>query len=202
MPPRTDTRERILDAAECLVLEGGFSAMSIEKIMEAVQITKGGFFYHFKSKDDLARALVERYGERDTSLVQSMFERADTLSDDPLERMLIFLKLYEESTDKLYLASPGCLFASFSYEIREFSDDIGKFIREGFLAWRQLTLSRLEEIARQYPPTVETDLPELADMFMCTVEGGLLMSRTLGQEDILPRQVAHYRRYLRMIFRP
>ena len=53
-----DTRERILDAAEAAVLEKGFAATSIEELIAAVGITKSGFFYHFKDKGELAKALL------------------------------------------------------------------------------------------------------------------------------------------------
>jgi AcrR family transcriptional regulator len=52
----SDTRERILDVAEGAVLEKGFAATSIEEVIAAVGITKSGFFYHFKDKNELAKA--------------------------------------------------------------------------------------------------------------------------------------------------
>ena len=55
-----DTRERILDAAESAVLDKGFAATSIEELIAAVGITKSGFFYHFKDKGELAKALLVR----------------------------------------------------------------------------------------------------------------------------------------------
>ena len=62
---KKNTKERILDNAEALTLEKGFTGMSIDDILKATQITKGAFFYHFKTKAELARALVERYWEND-----------------------------------------------------------------------------------------------------------------------------------------
>jgi len=49
-----DTRTRILDVAQKLVLAQGFTSTSIEQIVDASDLTKGGFFYHFKGKSDLA----------------------------------------------------------------------------------------------------------------------------------------------------
>ena len=46
------TRERILDVAEAAVLEKGFAATSIEELITAVGITKSGFLYHFKDKNE------------------------------------------------------------------------------------------------------------------------------------------------------
>ena len=55
------TRTRILDVAYDSIVHKGFAATSIEELVEAAGITKSGFFYHFKDKNDLARQLLERF---------------------------------------------------------------------------------------------------------------------------------------------
>lgn len=57
----SDTRERILQLAETAVLEKGFAATSIDELIAGASITKSGFFYHFKDKSELAKALMRRY---------------------------------------------------------------------------------------------------------------------------------------------
>ena len=68
-PKRSDTRERLLEAAERAVLAKGFFATSIEELIAEVGITKSGFFYHFKDKNELARGLMRRYLDADLELV-------------------------------------------------------------------------------------------------------------------------------------
>ena len=51
------TRERILDVAYEAIVQKGFAATSIEELVEAAGITKSGFFYHFRDKNDMARQL-------------------------------------------------------------------------------------------------------------------------------------------------
>ena len=58
------TRERIMDLAYQAIVEKGFAATSIEELVEAAGITKSGFFYHFRDKNDLARQLLARGAER------------------------------------------------------------------------------------------------------------------------------------------
>ena len=72
----TDTKERILDTAEALVLEKGFSATSLDDIISATGLTKGAFFHHFRSKSDLARKLVERFAANDFALFDEWSRRA------------------------------------------------------------------------------------------------------------------------------
>ena len=57
------TRERILEIAEAAVLAKGFGATSIDEVIVEAGITKSGFFYHFKDKNELAREMVRRYVE-------------------------------------------------------------------------------------------------------------------------------------------
>ena len=59
------TRKSIMDTAETLIMEQGYSATSIDQILAGAGITKGSFFYHFPTKTDLAHALAERYARRD-----------------------------------------------------------------------------------------------------------------------------------------
>src|SRR4029450_14055691 len=84
-----DTRERVLDAAESAVLEKGFAAPSIDELIAAVGITKSGFFYHFKDKGELAKAMLLRYLERDKALLDNLFARADELNEDPLQGFVV-----------------------------------------------------------------------------------------------------------------
>ena len=80
---RTDTRERLLDLAEAAVLDKGFSATSIEELIAAVGITKSGFFYHFKDKNELAKALMVRYVETNDAVLDDIMQRPARFDRDP-----------------------------------------------------------------------------------------------------------------------
>ena len=90
------TRQQILDAAEEAVLAKGFGATSIEELIAAVGISKSGFFYHFRDKGELAKALLNRYIERDDKIFDDIFARADELDEDPLHSFLIALKILSD----------------------------------------------------------------------------------------------------------
>src|SRR6478752_10435879 len=85
------TRERILDLAYLSVIQKGFSATSIEELVAEAGITKSGFFYHFKDKNDLARQVLERYQAENDVFQRDLIARARDLSADPLHSFLIFL---------------------------------------------------------------------------------------------------------------
>jgi len=58
--PRNSQRENLLDAVEAIVGEQGVNALTLESVAARVGITKGGLIYHFKTKEALLQALIER----------------------------------------------------------------------------------------------------------------------------------------------
>jgi AcrR family transcriptional regulator len=198
----SETRERILEIAEAAVLAKGFAGTSIDELIAAVGITKSGFFYHFKDKGELAKAMLLRYLERDKALLDDMFRRADQLNEDPLHGFLVGMKLFAEMMANLPEVHPGCLAASFCYQDQLFNREIRKLNADGMLAWRIRFRERFDLIAKRYPPRPEVDLDALADMIATLVEGGLILGRALNDITILPRQVLLYRDFVRSVFMP
>jgi len=199
---RSETRERILEVAEEAVLAKGFAATSIEEIIAAVGITKSGFFYHFRDKADLAKALILRYLERDRVVLDEIFTRGDELNDDPLHGFLVGLRLFAEMVADLPSAHPGCLAASFAYQDQLFNQEIRALNAEGLLAWRHRFRERLDLIAERYPPRIDVDFEALADMAGTLIEGGIVLGRALNDGSILPRQIILYRELIRSTFAP
>ena len=195
-----DTRERILDTAEAAVLDKGFAATSIDELIAAVGITKSGFFYHFRDKGELARALLKRYIEREKELFGDLFRRADELNEDPLHGFLVALKMLAELMSDLPSGHPGCLIASYCYQDRLFDREIRELNAAAVLGWRERFRERLEQIAARYPPRIAVDLDDLADMLSVIAEGGIILSKVVKDNEALPRQVMLYRDFVRMVF--
>lgn len=57
------SRDRILDAAEKLLIESGLSGVSVESVATAAGVSKGAFFHHFKTKDAMLTAILDRFIE-------------------------------------------------------------------------------------------------------------------------------------------
>ena len=200
MGKSAETKERICAIAESAILQKGFAATSIDEIIAEAEITKSGFFYHFKDKMDLARSLALRYIEQDTLFFEELFAQAGELSDDPLQRFLIFIKLFGKAMDEMHSTHPGCLVASYCYQDYLFNDEIRRLNREGMLAWRRMFRAHLDEIAAVYPMKVEIDLDDLADTVSVMVEGGIVLAKVLDQNTILSRQANIYHNFIRMVF--
>ena len=195
-----DTKERILDVAEAAVLEKGFAATSIEELIAAVDITKSGFFYHFKDKNELAKAMLISYVEREDALFDDLFARADELNEDPLHGFLVGLKMMSELMADLPNGHPGCLVASFCYQDRLFDKEVRDLNTKAVLKWRKRFRKRLELIAARYPPKGSVDLDDLADMLSVIADGGIILSRVVNDKQALPRQIMLYRDFIRAVF--
>jgi AcrR family transcriptional regulator len=202
LPPRENlsTRERLLDLAEAAVLQKGFAATSIEELVAGAEISRSGFFYHFRDKGQLAKALLLRYIERDRVILDDIFARGDALNDDPLHGFLVGLRLFAEMAASLPEAHPGCLVAAICYQEQLFDREIRDINRDAVLAWRVRFRGRLDRIAQAYPPRIEVDLDDLADMASAIVDGGITLSKTLREPLLLSRQILLYRAFLRTLF--
>jgi TetR/AcrR family transcriptional repressor of nem operon len=195
------TRERLLAAAEALILTSGYAGAMVDQVLAATGVTKGAFFHHFKSKADLARAVIERYWANDAELFEGWSARADRLSEDPLERMLIFLKLVEEFLDGLGAPFPGCVFAAYTQESELFDDAMREYIRVKFDEWLAMFEKKLAALIAARPPSRPVTARALAEFLATLIEGGFIMAKAYNDKSWVQRQCAEYRAYLELLFR-
>lgn len=202
MAEKTHTRSRILDIAEASVLEKGFQATSIEEIVAGAEISRSGFFYHFKDKNALARAMLERYIDAENALYDDIFARATELNDDPLHSMLIGLKMLAEMLADMPEGHPGCVIAATAYQDRLFDKGVQDLNREAILGWRRRFRAMFEEIAAVYKPRDDVNMDALGDMVSSVVEGGLVLQRALREHNSASEQIMLLRSYLKLLFSP
>ena len=72
--PKTDTRKRILDIAEQLLLSRGFNAFSYQHISSELGVRNAAIHYHFPKKSDLGVALIQRYRRRFRRFIEQQAE--------------------------------------------------------------------------------------------------------------------------------
>jgi TetR/AcrR family transcriptional repressor of nem operon len=195
-----ETRTELMDAAQNLILAQGFAGTSVDAILERTGLTKGAFFHHFKSKHDLARALVERYAAADIELLERNMERAERLHRDPLQQVLIFLGLYEELAEQLPDPTQGCLLASYLYEAQLFDDSVHEVIRVNVKQWRTRLGKKLREAAKLHQARIPVDLDDLADMATVIVEGAYVMAKATKEPKTVARQLRNLRNYIELLF--
>jgi AcrR family transcriptional regulator len=194
------TRERILEIAESAVLSKGFGATSIEELIAEAEITKSGFFYHFKDKNELARGLLARHRQQNEELMGELLGRARELSDDPLQVLLIGLTLLAERMAELPHGHPGCMVASMSYQDRLFDRGVRDLVAELTREWLDLVRGMVEAALAAHPLREPVDAEQVARAITCAIDGGIVMSKELGDPAVLPQQILMARHYVKMLF--
>ncbi len=196
------TKKKLMDIAERLILNRGFSAMSLDEVIKEAGITKGGFFYHFDSKNDLVYALMQRYRDTEAFIFSDLFKRAEELTSDPLQQMLVFVKLFAEMMADMKALHPGCVVASITYESQQVNEQVRNITTEIVLDWRNLFRQQLQKIDQVYSANADVSSDDLADMLSTIMEGGIIISRALNDPSVLEKQLLEYRSYLELLYKP
>ena len=200
MDGTTNTRERIIEVAERLLFQQGFSGTSLADIMNATELTKGAFFHHFKNKHELAHTVLARWADNDDALVKELTTRAAELADTPLQEATLFIKLFEDWLGKLEEPSNGCLFASFTYESEQFDVEMHQYVRDRLRIWMGLYRGIFERAADNEPARANgVTGTTLTEMLATIFEGGLLLGRALDDRHWLIRQLQQFRHYMKLV---
>src|SRR6266436_3611232 len=104
------TKEKLLDAAQRLMLVKGFPSTTIDEICGAARLTKGSFFHYFDSKDELGKEVLVRYAARK----QQIWQAAPFVKNsDPLRRVYGYLDFAVQMYNKPE-SQNGCLLGHFA----------------------------------------------------------------------------------------
>lgn len=195
-----NTRERILQAAEALIMDHGFAGTSIDDILKVAGLTKGAFFHYFKGKGELARELVEWHAKKDLALFEKFAAEAEVKSDDPLEQTYLFLEAFEDYARKSKDISPGCMYATYTYESMQFEPSVRDFVADTLRYWTSIYVRKFQEILDRHQPALPVTARQLAEMIVSIIEGGLILQRAYGDANITARQSEQFRNYLKLLF--
>lgn len=194
------TRERILEAAQRLLLEYGYGGMSVDQVIGAAGITKGAFFHHFKSKNELAQVVLDRYVEADEAILRELMARAENLSHDPLQQYLIFVGLLEEMLAGLSEPPAGCLVASYVYQLGLFTPETRQSVVNGFQEWERVLTEKLTSAMDRRAPKIPVTPAQLYNNLLALFEGGLILAKLYREDSPLTEQLAQHKRYVQLLF--
>jgi TetR/AcrR family transcriptional repressor of nem operon len=180
-------RERILDAAQHLVIENGFAATSVDQVLRAAGTSKGAFFHHFDSKLDLARALTERYVTADIGQLRAALDATAHVSD-PTDRVLAFVRHFEDSAEDVMSAQSNCLYVAVLTEQQLVSNGTADLIRHAIEVWRR-EIAELIAAAATSRALDLGDVEALADHVFVTFEGAFLLCRSTGSPEHMRAQL-------------
>ena len=194
------TRERILAAAETIVLRQGFAGTPLDDILKATRLTKGAFFHHFKGKADLAAALLERYRTNHQALFDRFATEADASSDNPLDALMAFLIRFERFIEARTTPLAGCVLAAYSHESRQFDAAVNALVTQSLRHWTRIYAGDFDSVLARHKPIIAVTSAELAEMLVAIIEGGLILSRSYGDAQLVARQSRQFRNYLMLLF--
>ena len=121
---RTDTRKKILDLAEVLMLSRGFNAFSYQHISGELGVRNAAIHYHFPKKTDLGVALIERYRRRFARYVAAQAELSPPVQ---LDR---YFSLADTYYNKQQICPSGILSAELHTLPPEMRQSTASFVEE------------------------------------------------------------------------
>lgn len=181
------TRDRIVSAAAVRFSRKGFSNTSLSEILRAAGITKGGFYFHFESKESLGLAVID-------TMVQAWVENvlAESVREkDPLERLVRMFEL-QTKLDADSEFSGFHLIAVLTAEMCDTNEVFIDRLGEMFEAWHDSVKRILERGKTMGVFRKDIDTDGLSMLILSAVEGAALMHK-------LDRSGHHYRCLLRSL---
>ncbi|MCI0394737.1 MAG: TetR/AcrR family transcriptional regulator [Chloroflexi bacterium] len=193
----SSTKENLLDAAISLMLAKGYTATGVEEICQQAGVTKGSFFYYFKSKDDLAKAALNRFWQFQ---VQTLSQGPFNNLADPLAQALGYLDFFialagDPETPK------SCLIGNLTQELAYTHPDIRANCEEIFAYHARQFQQMLDEAREKYAPASQLDTKSLAEYFLSVYEGSLILAKARQEPRILEENLRHFKNYLQSLFK-
>lgn len=134
------TRLHILQKAFELIYSKGYQTTSIDDILATTQVTKGAFYYHFKTKDEMGMAIINEVMK--PALTGSFTEILQ--SPDPLKAIYNLMHELLIKNDLLKVEY-GCPAANFTQEMTPWNKDFTFALNEITTQWQQAMIAALEK---------------------------------------------------------
>ena len=191
-----------MDVAQQMVLSVGLSGTSVERVIDGAGVTRSTFFYHFRTKHELATALIERYADEDEHHFNDAMTKVQQLARDPLQQLLIFVGLFIEMAEQLEDPFPGCLYASYCYQSGAISPESMAQVERMMHFWRDRLTGKIEQVAATYPPCIPVEYHQVADHLLATFEGAFILAKVMKEPRLAAEQLVQCRNYLELLFTP
>jgi len=193
----SDTKRKLLDASVTLMRTKGYNATTVDDVCASAGVTKGAFFYYFKSKEDLAKATLARFYDRRLQDFQNAPFRKMA---DPLDRIfgrLDFGVEYIGGPDQL---TKGCLIGMFAQELSFTNPELRV---ASFEALRKSVADVEKDLAAAkavHTPQVDFNPRQVAQLYVSMYQGALMMAKASESNRILVENLELFRQYLTFLF--
>lgn len=185
------TRQRIIDAATDLFTGNGYRGTSLSQILKATSLTKGGFYFHFQSKEDLGCAVVQSL---ERCWIEDIMPRIQAAGSPP-ERISALLTGGCDCRRKEG-ARPFILLMTLAGEAIDRRDRVGEKLRRVFRKWRSMIATLIEEGKETGYFPADVDSTALAGIILSTILGGNLQALLNSRPEEYQRQLRCLQRLL------
>jgi len=197
-PPRSSAKTKILDAALRVIRAKGYTATTVDDLCAASDVTKGAFFHHFKSKDDLAVAAAEHWSK----VTGELFEAAPYHAHaDPLERVLGYLDFRKQLLTG-DVAEFTCLVGTMVQETFGTSPAIRAACEASISGHAAKIETDIAEAMRQRGLRAEWTAKSLALHTQAVLQGAFILAKAKDDAKIAAASIDHLRRYIEYLFNP
>jgi TetR/AcrR family transcriptional repressor of nem operon len=193
---QSHSKERLLDAAVHVIRSKGYAAATVDDICHHAGVTKGSFFHHFKSKDDLTLATVAHW----RAMTEAFFASAPYHhAEDPLDRLFGYLD-FRASILTGELADYTCLLGTLVQETYSTHPDI-RAACDLALSSHIAALTRdLEAAKAVYAPGAPWSAESVATFIQAVLQGSFIFAKARQGPNVVRDNLEHLRRYLRLLF--
>ncbi len=193
---RHESKTRFLQAAIRVIRVKGYTAARVEDVCEAAGLTKGSFFHHFDSKEELALAAADYWTESADALFATAPYHART---DPRERLLAYLD-FRKALLTGELSDFTCLMGTMVQEVYDTNPAIREACDRG-ISGHAKTLERdIGEAMRKYGAAGKWTARSLALYMQAVLQGSFILAKAKGGPAVAAECVDHLRRYIKMLF--
>ena|SRR5215469_10241438 len=191
-----ESKRRLLDAALYVIRTKGYTAARVEDICEAAGLTKGSFFHHFKSKEDLALAAAERWND----LSDSVFRAAPYQSlEGPRERLLAYID-FRRALLQGNVPEFTCLAGTIVQEVYETHPAICEAYAETINRQARTLEQDIAQAMRVYGATPDWTPLSLAMYVQAVLQGAFTLAKAGGGAAPAVECLGHLRRHFEMLF--
>jgi TetR/AcrR family transcriptional regulator, transcriptional repressor for nem operon len=191
------TREKLLDASFVLFREKGYSATSIDELCAKAEVTKGAFFHHFRSKDALAVAAVDRWSE----VSRTLFLTAPYHKHrDPLDRVLAYLD-FRKALLKGEIAQFTCLVGTMVQEVYGTHAEIREACEASLSGHAAMVEADIAAAMKLYRVRKKWSAQTLALHAQVVLQGAFILAKATGRADVAAGSIDHLRRYIALLFK-
>ena len=167
----SDTRDRIVEAAQRLFFHHGYECTSLAQIRKLARVNSGSLHYFFPSKEDLLAAVLEKYK---AMFWLQVLEPAYQDMSDPIEQIFAILNGYRKLLRAMDFQL-GCPIGNLALEVSNNHPKIRHLIAENFEVWRGEIEDLIDEASDRFP--AKTKPTPLARFVIATMEGAVMLAR-------------------------